>query len=47
MSWSSDGQGRLPRTLALEDVRARGRALVADGQPVAFGLFEEATTGDD
>lgn len=36
-----------PRTLALERVWARGRPLVVDGTPVAFGLFEAGATGDD
>ena len=30
-----------PRTLAVERVLARGRSLVVDREPVAFGLFEE------
>ncbi len=36
-----------PRTLALERVWARGRPLVTDGRPVAFGLFEAGSTGKD
>ena len=36
-----------PHTLALERVWARGKPLVVDGQPVAFGLFERASPGDE
>lgn len=36
-----------PRTLALERVWARGRPLVVDGSPVAFGQFEHESAGNE